>query len=240
MSSSSKSDLRVDWATHAAARYACENWHYSKSVPVPPLVKVGVWEANKYIGVILFSRGANNNMLKPFGLSVTEGCELTRVALSGHCAPVSRIIKIALKFLRDNSPGLRLIVSFADPSHGHHGGIYQAGGWIYTGKQQDSVEWLAPDGKVWHGRMVKTKGWTTCHGVRRKTWRPDQCTKVIKPGKHRYLMPLDAEMRAKILPLAQPYPKRPKQATPETIGEAAGQNRPGRSNNSTAGGPEPA
>jgi hypothetical protein len=230
MSSSSKSDLRVDWATHAAAKYACENWHYSKSVPVPPLVKVGVWEANKYIGVILFSRGANNNMLKPFGLSVTEGCELTRVALSGHCAPVSRIIKIALKFLRDNSPGLRLIVSFADPSHGHHGGIYQAGGWIYTGKQQDSVEWLAPDGKVWHGRMVKAKGWTTCHGVRRKTWRPDQCTKVTKPGKHRYLMPLDPEMRAKILPLAQPYPKRPKQATPGSTSEAAGQNRPGRSN----------
>jgi hypothetical protein len=230
MSSSSKSDLRVDWATHAAAKYACEHWHYSKSVPVPPLVKVGVWETNKYIGVILFSRGANNNMLKPFGLSVTEGCELTRVALSGHCAPVSRIIKIALKFLRDNSPGLRLIVSFADPSHGHHGGIYQAGGWIYTGKQQDSVEWLAPDGKVWHGRMVKAKGWTTCHGVRRKTWMPDQCTKVIKPGKHRYLMPLDPEMRDKILPLAQPYLKRPKQATPGSTSEAAGQNRPGRSN----------
>jgi hypothetical protein len=229
MSSSSKSDLRVGWATHAAAKYACEHWHYSKSVPVPPLVKVGVWEADRYIGVILFSRGANNNMLKPFGLSVTEGCELTRVALSGHCAPVSRIIKIALKFLRDNSPGLRLIVSFADPSHGHHGGIYQAGGWIYTGRQQDSVEWLAPDGKVWHGRMVKAKGWTTCHGVRRKTWRPDQCTKVIKPGKHRYLMPLDPEMRVKILPLAQPYPKRPKQATPGSTSEAAGQNRPGRS-----------
>jgi hypothetical protein len=230
MSSSSKSDLRVDWATHAAAKYACEHWHYSGSVPVPPLVKVGVWECGDFIGVILFSRGANNNMLKPFGLSVTEGCELTRVALTSHVTPVSRIIKIALKFLQANSPGLRLIVSFADPSEGHHGGIYQAGGWIYTGRQQDSIEWLAPDGKIWHGRMVKAKGWTVCHGVRRKTWKPEQCTKVVKPGKHRYLMPLDPGMRAKIEPLAQPYPKRPKQATPETIGEAAGQHRPGRSN----------
>jgi hypothetical protein len=26
--------------------------------------------------------------------------------------------------------------------------------------------------------------------------------------KHKYVMPLDAEMRAKILPLAKPYPKR--------------------------------
>jgi hypothetical protein len=27
-------------------------------------------------------------------------------------------------------------------------------------------------------------------------------------GKHRYLMPLDDEMRVRILPLAKPYPKR--------------------------------
>jgi hypothetical protein len=231
MSSSSKSELRVDWATHAAAKYACEHWHYSKSVPVPPLVKVGVWESGVFIGVVVFSRGANNNMLKPYGLAVTQGCELTRVALNSHKAQVSRIIKVAVRFLAKNSPTLKLIVSFADPSQGHYGGIYQAGGWVYTGKQQDSIEWLAPDGKVWHGRMVKAKGWTVCHGVKRATWRPDQCSKIIKPGKHRYLMPLDPGMRAKILPLAQPYPKRPKQATPDSpISEAAGQNRPGRSN----------
>jgi hypothetical protein len=29
--------------------------------------------------------------------------------------------------------GLRLIVSFADTAQGHHGGIYQAAGWIYSG-----------------------------------------------------------------------------------------------------------
>ena len=31
-------------------------------------------------------------------------------------------------------------------------------------------------------------------------------------SKHRYLMPLDDEMRKRILPLAKPYPKRAKQA----------------------------
>jgi hypothetical protein len=34
----SKADLKIDWATHAAPKYACEHWHYSESVPVPPLV----------------------------------------------------------------------------------------------------------------------------------------------------------------------------------------------------------
>ena len=203
-----KTDLKIDWATHEAAKHAVENWHYSEVLPVPPLVKVGSWEDGKFIGVVIFSRGANNNLLKPFGLSCVEGCELTRVALTSHKTQVSRIIKMAMMFLKKNSPSLRLIVSFADPSEGHHGGIYQAGNWIYTGKQPDSSEYLAPDGKTWHGRMIKAKGWTTCHGVRRKTWKPNQCAKIIKPGKHRYLMPLDPEMRKQILPLSKPYPKR--------------------------------
>jgi len=87
-----KSDLKIDWATHAAVKYACENWHYSKSVPVPPLVKVGVWENRKYVGCVIFSRGANSNLLKPYGMSQSEGCELTRVALTSHAVEVSRII----------------------------------------------------------------------------------------------------------------------------------------------------
>ena len=33
-------------------------------------------------------------------------------------------------------------------------------------------------------------------------------TKIPTPGKFKYLYPLDAEMRARIAPLAKPYPKR--------------------------------
>lgn len=240
MSSSSKSDLRIDWASHAAAKYACENWHYSKSVPVPPLVKVGVWENGKYIGVVIFSRGATPSLLRPFDLRQDEGCELTRVALTKHVTPVSRIIRLAVRFLKKKSPGLRLIVSFADPAESHHGGIYQAGNWVYSGKSSPSTEFIDKSGKRWHARMVKKQGWTTVNGVVRKTLTPDECTAIKKPGKHRYLMPLDDEMRAKILPLAQPYPKRPKQETTGTTGTSAGQNRPGRSNNPPAGGHKPA
>jgi len=208
----SKVDLKVDWATHAAAKYACENWHYSKSLPVPPLVKIGAWEDGVFIGVVLFSRGANNNLLKGFGLEVTQGCELVRIALKKHKSFVSEIIKKSIWFLKKENPKTRLLVSFADPSEGHHGGIYQATNWIYTGKQSDSIEYISPTGKRVHGRMVKKKGWTVCMGKVRKTLTPDQCTPITKPGKHRYLMPLDKKMRKQILPLAQPYPKRPDNA----------------------------
>lgn len=40
---------------------------------------------------------------------------------------------IALKMLRRRCPGLRLVVSYAAGEQGHHGGIYQAGGWTYAG-----------------------------------------------------------------------------------------------------------
>ena len=212
----SKADLKIDWATHAAAKYACENWHYSGSVPVPPLVKVGVWERGKFVGVVIFSRGATPSLLRPFGLTQTEGCELTRIALTSHDVPVSRVVRLAVQFLKRNSPELRLVVSFADPSEGHHGGIYQAGNWIYSGQSSPSIEYIGPDGKRWHARMVKKKGWTICQGVLRKTLTPDQCVPVNKPGKHRYLMPLDDDMRKKIEPLRKPYPKRVRSVDSDT------------------------
>ena len=220
-----KADLRIDWATHEAAKYAVENWHYSAVLPVPPLVKVGAWEAGKFIGVVIFSRGANNNLLKPFGLLQTQGCELTRVALTKHSVQVSRIMRLALQFLKRNAPELQLVVSFADPSEGHHGGIYQAGNWIYTGRQPATIEYIAPDGKQWHGRMVSKDGKKKVQGKYRKVWRIDQCTPVEKQGKHRYLYPLDEAMKRKIEPLRKPYPKRAGSSLAEhsdSIGEVGG------------------
>lgn len=204
---SSKPVLKIDWATHEAAKYACENWHYSKTIPVPPLVKIGVWEGDKFIGVILFSRGASPDLLKPYGLTQFEGCELTRVALNKHQTHVSRIMAIAFKFLKRNSEKLRLIVSFADQSKGHHGGIYQATNWIYAGLSSPSVEFWK-DGKRWHPRQLSESGFTVQFGQKRKVPKPSECKKIQVPGKHRYLMPLDDEMRKKVKCLAKPYPKR--------------------------------
>lgn len=205
---SSKIDLKLDWASHESAKYAVENWHYSKSLPVPPLVKIGVWENKKFIGVVLFSRGASSNLLKPYRLKQTEGCELTRVALNKHETPVSRILSIAFKFLKKKSPELKLIVSFADPNEKHHGGIYQASNWIYCGKSAKSFKFIDKNGREWHSRQVSEKGYNIQQGNIRKTVKPSQCKKIECEGKHRYLMPLTQEMKNNIIHLSKPYPKR--------------------------------
>jgi hypothetical protein len=120
---------------------------------------------------------------------------------------VSKIVKFALMFLKKNSPDLRLIVSFADPQYGHHGGVYQAGNWVYCGDTATGVEYWHK-GKRFHSRQVSEKGWNIQQGQQRKTVKPSECKIIKTSGKHRYLMPLDKEMSAKIALLAKPYPKR--------------------------------
>jgi len=201
-----KPKLKIDWATHAAAKYACENWHYSKCVPVGKIVKLGVWENDKFIGVVLFSRGASPNLLKPYKLTQYEGCELTRIALNNHDTPVSRILSVSMSFLKKSNPGLKLIISFADPRQNHHGGIYQATNWIYSGTQVPggSLEYLI------NGKWTHPKSVGSTYGVQGKKFiEKNPGIKTRKPTlKHRYLMPLTKEIRKQIEPLRKPYPKR--------------------------------
>ena len=199
-----KTELKIDWATHESAKYAVENWHYSECLPAGKLVKVGAWESGKFIGVVIFGRGANNNMAKPYGLTQLECCELVRIALTKHVSPVSRIAALAMRFLKSQSSGLRLIVSYADPEQGHHGGIYQAGNWLYSGRSQAQQE-VIYRGEVMHKRTANAL-FGTIKGMQKSAifW------------KHKYLMPLDAEMRERIKPLARPYPKRAVSDTKDT------------------------
>ncbi len=83
---SQKVELKIDWATHEAAKYACEHWHYSRSVPVGKLVKFGVWEDGRFVGVVLYSCGSAGvgSIGKGLGLKSVDVAELARVALRDH------------------------------------------------------------------------------------------------------------------------------------------------------------
>jgi len=200
--SSPRPELKLDWCSHEAARYACERWHYSRSVPAGKNVYLGVWESSTFIGAVIFGMGSGNSTNGArFGLRDRfEVAELVRIALRRHHNAVSRVIAIAVRFIRRQSPGLRLLISFADPVQGHHGGVYQASGWQYTGFTKSDVLYRIRSGWV-HHRTATAKG--SAAGLQSRPI----------PPKHRYLLPLDAEMRQRIAPLAKPYPKRVKQAT---------------------------
>lgn len=200
-------ELKVDWCDHKAATYAVMHWHYSKAMPSGKLVKVGVWEDVRFIGAVLFGRGGNNNIGAAYNLKQVEICELVRVALTTHAAPVSQIVTQAIKMLHSASPGVRCIVSYADPKHDHHGGIYQAMNWIYVGSSRPQKE-LFVDGKFMHKRSASAR-WGTASPERIKKLSPRLNVEYAPlEWKHTYLYPLDRAMRRQIAPLAKPYPKR--------------------------------
>ena len=204
-----KPDLRLDWCSYKAAKYAVEHWHYSQRMPLGRMVRIGVWESDKFIGVIIFSRGASPYLGSRYGLKHEAVCELTRVALREHVWPVSRMLAIAIRLLKRQCAGLRLVVSFADQNHGHHGGIYQAAGWIYTGETGPQPKWAMPDGRILHDRAVNPTGKVAPYfGKRRQRGDVCEAQEIPQRSKHRYLMPLDEDMRRQVEGLRQPYPKR--------------------------------
>jgi len=201
-------NLHLDWCSHEAAKYACEKWHYSKCLPSGKTVKIGVWEEKKFIGVIIFSSGANPMIGKPYNLKMTEICELTRVALTSHKNQVSKIVAISIKILRKFCPKLRLIVSYADPEQNHVGAIYQAMNWVFVGRTSSETQ-IVVQGQKRHRRSVNSIFGCSSLDFIKKNIDP-KARKIKDEGKLKYLMPLDNEMHLQIQKLAKPYPKKVK------------------------------
>jgi len=216
-----KVDLKLDWCSYKAAKYAVEHWHYSRRMPKSKLAKLGVWENNKFIGCVIFGVGATANIGEPYNLEGNRICELVRIALKNHVSNVSRIVKIAISILKKGMPKIALVVSYADSQQNHIGSIYQAGNWIYTGKTGGDIEILIK------GRWYHRRGAFDVLGNSSRKGK-----KTRKTGcKYKYLYPLTKQMRKQIEPLAQPYPKRP-----ASIDNDAPSNQPGEGGaNPTAG-----
>jgi len=193
--------LRVEWCSVKAARYAVSHWHYSRTMPPIKTVRLGVWWDGPCKGAVIFSRPCRNQHLM-FGVDQTEVCELARVALDHHEGfHVTAVVSRALKKLRQRCPKLRVVVSFADPSEGHVGRIYQAGNWIYTGRS-GGAKVLVHQGKKLHRRS-----YTGANFGSPKASPPPGSVWIPVPGKYRYVMPLDKRMRRQLKALARPYPQ---------------------------------
>lgn len=199
--------LHLDFCSHEAAKHAVLRWHYSRRMPKSKLVRIGVWEDGRFVGAIIYGLGANRHLARPFGLTDTEACELVRVALAlGREHPTSQCVAVSLKLLRRQSPGLKLVVSFADLGEGHLGTIYQAGGWLYLGTSEQS--YFRIHGRIVHPRTVydrygpggQSLGWLRANADPR-------AERVAMAPKLRYVYPFTKPLRRQLAPKALPYPK---------------------------------
>lgn len=188
----------------ADARRAVLAWHYSRRMPVGRLVCHGVWEAERYVGAIIYGRGASPTLGQKYGLTSLQCCELVRIALAGgRSTPTSSILARSLRLLARDNPGLCLVVSFADPAQGHIGTLYQAANWYFDGATDCSPHYFYR-GRWCHVREV-------CSGAFGKGGAVvglDALPQRTVPGKLRYTYPLNRRMRALLKERAQPYPRK--------------------------------
>jgi hypothetical protein len=224
---SDKVNLRLDWCSYEAAKYAVEHWHYSGNLPAfGRRINIGVWENADFIGAIIYAYSATPNIAKHYKLPQTEIIELRRVAMKEHRSATSRAVAFSIKMVKKLCPGIRLLVSFADVDQKHLGVIYQATNWIYTGMSMQNVSdgWIV-NNKFIHRRTMGTSG----KGRNNLTWihkhLDPNATEHFSDGKHCYLFPLDDAMRKQIEPLRKPYPKRERGETdnaPQSNAETEG------------------
>jgi hypothetical protein len=225
-----KPGLRLDFCSYPAAQYACRHWHYSRKIPVGKLVKIGVWEDEKFIGAIVFGDGLLGPKSIVYGsVDKFKVAEIVRIALRKHEHPVSRMISIAVKLLLKSCPGIELIVAFADQGENHHGGIYQASNFIYTGTSEIGRLFKHKDtGRILHNRAVSVNGYRSHFGHVRKVPRTDECEIIGGTRKHRYLLPLTPGMKEIALKMQKSCPKRATSDTSDTPGVHPGEGRAAR------------
>ena len=198
-------ELTIAPATHEATKYACLHFHYAKLVPAGKLVKHGVWEDGKFIGVVVYGDTPCSTMHTPYGLEYTQICELRRVALRQHTHNVTEIISKSLKLLKKQNPNLELVVSYADTNQKHLGIIYQAGNWIYEGQTPPTSSILIKGEKI-HSRTCGHRYGTSSLKFIQKNIDPN-ARRVKEIGKFKYLYPLTKRARRKYEHLHKPYPK---------------------------------
>jgi hypothetical protein len=120
--------------------------------------------------------------------------ELSRLVRTDEKIPLTGLISFGLKTLRRK--GFDLVVSFADKTQGHHGGIYQAASWEYDGTRERSV-----DGLIINGRFVPGRSCNSIYGTRSATLIKERhnidAENHWDEGKHLYWKPLGPRGRDK-------------------------------------------
>ena len=133
--------------------------------------------------------------------------ELSRLVRSDRSIKLTPLISAACRAAKKR--GYDLIVSFADKTHGHHGGIYQAASWNYDGARGVMVDGVTIDGKFIPGRSCNSK-WGTRSPVKLSERLGVQVLPHYDEGKHLYWKSLGALGSAKASRLGlkkMPYPK---------------------------------
>ena len=108
--------------------------------------------------------------------------ELSRLVRGDAKIVLSALVAAGVR--RCRRQGAHLLVSFADATQGHHGGIYQACGWAYNGKRDAGMDGVVVGGVFVPGRSANSR-WGT-RSPERLAGKGVTATAHYDDGKHLY------------------------------------------------------
>lgn len=199
--------LRVQPVPHAVAKALIERHHYLHSLPGGTMLAFGVFVEGRLLGAIILGVGPFNAHCLVEGALPDDCLVLTRLWLSDELPrnSESKVIGIALRQLRRHT-SLKFLLSYADPSQGHLGTIYQATGWLYTGLSEAMPLYSLGGDKPCHSRSFSHAYGT--HSLRHFAEHGVDVRVVPQSRKHRYIYFLAPAWRPRLLAPALPYPKK--------------------------------
>ncbi len=209
-------DFRVAVVPPAIARGIIVKHHYSRAWPTGNFISFGAFIGGKLCGVVTFGHPANmQNWRSVKSLKgPRDMAELTRLWIADWAPPFveSRAIAACLRILRRDKV-CKVALSYADPSQGHIGTVYQASNWIFVGQSSPSQQLRFSDGMLMHKRAAFDR-YGTDRADRLKKVDPG-VRSVNVPGKYKYLYAIDRDLLTELQGMAKPYPKHPSCAGPE-------------------------
>jgi hypothetical protein len=207
-------DMVVSAITVKEARPYIAKHHYSQSMPDSTKYVFCGHLGDSLAGIVVYGMGAGKSQYQAILPDIKRGeyLELTRL-WSPDSMPKnteSKLISESLKMLPKN---IQLVISFADPSQGHMGYIYQASNFHYCGMSKGGKAIVTPDGQIQHSRLIgiyrsrhsELKDKSSSFIMDKYGW------KYIKTsGKHRYIYLLYNKGKNKklIKDMIKAYPKK--------------------------------
>ncbi len=190
----------------AVAKELLVLWHYLHSFPGGTQLAFGVFWVLRLMGALTLGAGPAQAYRLVEG-AVPQYClVLTRLWLADDlplCSE-SRVLGIVLRALR-SSTKVKFVISYADPTQGHVGYIYQATNWLYTGLSQATPLYDIGDGRLYHPRTLSQIYGT--HSLKYLRDRGVQVSLVTQVPKHRYCYFLDPSWKERLKAPVLPYPK---------------------------------
>lgn len=181
--------------------------HYLHSLPGGTQLAFGAFLDDRLMGALTIGCGPSQAYRLVDDASAGDCAVLTRLWLSDELPhnSESRVIGIVLRALRKYT-SLKFLISYADPSQGHVGIIYQATGWLYTGLSEATPLYDLGDGIPRHSRSFSHSFGS--HSVRHFARHGVELKLVAQAAKHRYVYFLDLSFRHRLNVPMLPYPRR--------------------------------